>query len=192
MRYAEIGDKVTGRKVFDAFRDVPEQVVLSSDSARGPTKDGPAETHTAVELGRRFELEAEEGREILAKAVKMGVLIPVGGDAYEAPNPSLLAVGDEAVRSGIPLRAALEAIGDVQRHCDSASRSFVRLFLREVWKPFAKEDMPVERWPDIEDAVDRLRPAASEALVTIFQERLSAQIDRALSDITHRLSERRH
>lgn len=154
--------------------------------------DGPAETHTAVELGSRFQLGPEEGRDILAKAVKMGVLIPLGGDKYEAPNPSLLAVGDEAVRSGIPLRAALAAIEDVQGHCDSASRAFVRLFLREVWRPFAKEDMPEERWPEIEDAVERLRPAASEALVTIFQERLTVQIDRALGEITHRLSERKH
>jgi hypothetical protein len=44
----------------------------------------------------------------------------------------------------------------------------------------------------LEDAVERLRPAASEALVTIFQDRLSGQIEAALSDITHRLSERRH
>jgi hypothetical protein len=51
--------------------------------------------------------------------------------------------------------------------------------------------MPVERWPEIEDAVERLRPAASEALVTIFQERLSTQIERALNEITHRLSERK-
>jgi DNA-binding transcriptional MerR regulator len=157
-----------------------------------PPKGTSAETHTAVQLGRRFELDPVEGRELLSKAIKLGVLIPVGGDTYEAPNPSLLAVGDEAVRSGIPLRAALAAIEEVQRHCDAASRSFVKLFLREVWKPFAKADMPVERWPEIEDAVERLRPAASEALVTIFQQRLSHQIEAALSEITHQLSERKH
>jgi DNA-binding transcriptional MerR regulator len=150
-----------------------------------------AETLTALELGRRFQLDQAEGRELLAKAIKLGVLIPVGGDQYEAPNPSLLAVGDEEVRSGIGLGAALAVIEDVQRHCDSASRSFVGLFLREVWKPFAKADMPDEGWPQIEDAVERLRPAASEALLTIFQQRLSAQIDAAFSDITHRLSERK-
>jgi DNA-binding transcriptional MerR regulator len=154
-------------------------------------KGGPAETHTAVELGSRFQLDPVEGRELLARAIKLGVLIPVGGDNYEVPNPSLLAVGDEAVRSGIPLRAALAAIEDVQRHCDAASRSFVRLFLREVWRPFAKADMPAERWPEIEDAVERLRPASSEALLTIFQQRLSRQIEAALSDITHQLSGRK-
>jgi DNA-binding transcriptional MerR regulator len=180
------------KRLLDDTHGTAERLVRVRQALSASREDGPAETHTAVELGQRFELDPEEGREILGKAIRMGVLIPVGGDKYEAPNPSLLAVGDEAVRSGIPLRAALQVIEEVQRHCDSASRSFVRLFLREVWKPFAKEDMPVERWPEIEDAVERLRPAASEALLAIFQERLGAQIERALSDITHRLSERKH
>jgi DNA-binding transcriptional MerR regulator len=180
------------KKLLEATHGNVERLVRVRQAVNAPLKSGSGETHTAVELGHRFSLEPAEGRALLAKAVKLGVLIPVGGDKYEAPNPSLLAMGDEAVRSGIPLRAALEAIGDVQRHCDAASRSFVRLFLREVWKPFVKADMPVERWPEIEDAVERLRPAASEALLTIFQERLSLQIDAALAEITHRLSGGRH
>ena len=180
------------KRLLDDTHGTAERLLRVRQALAAPLRSGPTETHTAVELGRRFQLDPDEGREILSKAIKMGVLIPVGGDKYEAPNPSLLAVGDEAVRSGIPLRAALAVIEDVERHCDSASRSFVRLFLREVWRPFAKEDMPAERWPEIEDAVDRLRPAASEALITIFQQRLSAQIERALNEITHRLSERKH
>ncbi|HTX32679.1 MAG TPA: MerR family transcriptional regulator [Solirubrobacteraceae bacterium] len=180
------------KRLLEETHGTAERLLRVRQTLAARLKGGPAETHTAIELGLRFRLEPEEGREILAKAIKMGVLIPLGGDNYEAPNPSLLAVGDEAVRSGIPLRAALAAIDDVQRHCDAASRSFVRLFLREVWRPFAKEDMPVERWPEIEDAVDRLRPAASEALMALFQERLTIQIERALNDITHRLSERKH
>ena len=189
----EEGFNLTGiKRLLEDTHGTAERLLRVRQALAAPMKARPAETHTAVELGRRFELDPHEGREILARAIKMGVLIPVGGDTYEAPNPSLLAVGDEAVRSGIPLRAALEVIEDVQRHCGSASRSFVRLFLREVWKPFAKEDMPIERWPEIEDAVERLRPAASEALVSIFQEQLGVQIDRALNEITHRLSERKH
>ena len=188
----EEGFNLTGiKRLLEDTHGTAERLLRVRQALAAPEKEGRAETHTALELGQRFELDAEEGREILAKAIKMGVLIPVGGDNYEALNPSLLAVGDEAVRSGIPLRAALAAIDEVQRHCDAASRSFVRLFLREVWRPFAKEDMPVERWPEIEDAVERLRPAASEALMTIFQERLGAQIERALNEITHRLSERK-
>jgi hypothetical protein len=71
------------------------------------------------------------------------------------------------------------------------SRSFVKLFLSEVWKPFARADMPAERWPEIEDAVERLRPAASEALIAIFQQTLSTQVDGAFGEITRRLSEQK-
>jgi hypothetical protein len=144
---------------------------------------------TAVELGRRFKLDAVEGRAMLARALKLGVLIPLGGDKYEAPNPSILAVGDEAVKSGIPLRAAVDIIEEIQRHCDSVSRSFVKLFIREVWKPFAQADMPVDRWPEIEDAIERLQPAATRALMTIFQSALSTQVDGAFKDIARRLAE---
>jgi DNA-binding transcriptional MerR regulator len=152
----------------------------------------PTETLSAVELGRRFRIEdPSEGRELLARAIKLEVLIPLGGDNYEAPNPSLLAVADEAVKSGIPLGAALSVIAEINRHCDSVSQSFVKLFLSEVWKPFAKADMPAERWPEIEDAVERLRPAASEALITIFQQTLSTQVDGAFGEITRRLSEQK-
>lgn len=188
----EEGFNLTGiKRLLEDTHDNVERLLRVRQSLTESLESVPAETLTAIELGNRFQLDVDEGRELLSKAVKLGVLIPVGGDKFEAPNPSLLAVGDEAVRSGIPLRAALAAIEEVQRHCDAASRSFVKLFLREVWKPFAKADMPAERWPEIEDAVERLRPAASEALLTIFGERLSRQIESALSDITHQLSERR-
>jgi DNA-binding transcriptional MerR regulator len=152
----------------------------------------PAETLSAVELGRRFQIEdAKRGRELLSRAVKLGILIPLGGDNYEAPNPSLMAVADEAVKSGIPLNAALSMIAEINRHCESASRSFVRLFISEVWKPFARADMPAERWPEIEDSIERLRPAASEAVISIFQQSLSTEIEGAFSEITRRLSEQK-
>src|SRR5581483_10765426 len=94
--------------------------------------EGQAEILSAVELGRRFGLAEAEGRELLSRAIKLGFLLPVGGDTYEVANA--------AVRSGIPLPAALDVIEEIGRHVDSVSRSFVKLFLREVWKPFAKAD----------------------------------------------------
>jgi DNA-binding transcriptional MerR regulator len=185
------GFNLTGiKRLLEDTHGTAERLLRVRESLTA-SAESPTETLTAVELGRRFRLDPVEGRELLARALKLGVLIPLGGDKYEAPNPSLLAVGDEAVKSGIPLKAALAVIEEIQRHSDSVSRSFVRLFLREVWKPFAKADMPAERWPEIEDAVERLRPAAAEALLTIFQQQLSTEIEGAFSEITHRLSEQK-
>jgi DNA-binding transcriptional MerR regulator len=151
-----------------------------------------AETLTLRELSRRFRVSPEEAPEVLAKAQKLGVLVPVGGDQFEVPSPSLLAVAEEVVNRGITLRSALQTLEVIEGHCDSVSRSFVSLFLTEVWKPFQQADMPPERWPEIEEAVERLRPIASEALMAIFQQRLSTEIEGAFREITRRLSEREH
>jgi DNA-binding transcriptional MerR regulator len=149
-----------------------------------------AETLTLRELSRRFRVSPDEAPEVLAKAQKLGILMPVGGDQYEVPSPSLLAVAEEVVSRGISLRSALQMLEVIERHCDSVSRSFVSLFLAEVWRPFQQADMPPERWPEIEEAVERLRPIASEALMAIFQQRLSTEIEGAFREITRRLSER--
>ena len=116
--------------------------------------------------------------------------MPAGPNRYEVPSPSLLALAEEVVDRGVSLHSALTILEEIERHCDSVSRSFVELFLAEVWKPFAQADMPPERWPEIEQAVQRLRPIASTALMAIFQQRLSTQVEAALVEITHRLAER--
>jgi hypothetical protein len=97
-------------------------------------------------------------------------------------------VAEEVVGRGISLRSALAILEEIERHSDSVSRSFVKLFLREVWKPFQQADMPPARWPEIEEAVERLRPIAAEALMAIFRQRLSSQIEDAFREITRRLS----
>src|SRR5947209_12256915 len=92
-----------------------------SDSATGER----AETLTIAELGRRFRVSAEEAPEVLARAVRLGVLIPVSEDQYEIPSPSLLAVAEEVVKRGISLRGALAVLEDIQQELDLVSRTFV-------------------------------------------------------------------
>lgn len=157
-------------------------------SATSPTER--AETITLRELARRFRVSAEEAPEVLSEAQRLGVIVPAGKDRYDVPSPSLLAVAEEVVARGVSLRSALAVVEEIERHLDSVSRSFVDVFLAEVWKPFQQADMPPDRWPELEAAVQRLRPIATEALTTIFQQRLSTQIESAFGEITRRLSER--
>ena len=150
----------------------------------------PGETLTLEELGQRFRVSAHDAPEVLAEAERLGVLVPIGEGRYQAPSPSLLAIAEEVVGRGISLRSTLAVLEDIDRHCDSVSRSLVELFVHEIWKPFAQADMPAERWPEIEHAVERLGPVASEALMAIFQRRLSARIEGAFEEITRRVAER--
>ncbi len=149
-----------------------------------------AETLSIAELGRRFRVGPEDAPAVLAKAEQLGVLVPLSHDRYEVPSPSLLALAEEVVSSGISLRSALDVLEDIERHVDSVSRAFVELFVSEIWKPFAQADMPAQRWPEIEDAVGRLTPIAAEALVAIFQRRLRRRLEEAFGEIARRIAER--
>ncbi len=135
-------------------------------------------------------MSALEAPEVLAEAERLGVLVPIGEERFQAPSPSLLAIAEEVVGRGISLHSALSVLEDLDRHCDSVSRTLVELFVHEIWKPFAQADMPTERWPEIENAVGRLGPVASEALVAIFQRRLRAQLEDAFKEITRRVAQR--
>jgi DNA-binding transcriptional MerR regulator len=178
------------KRLLEDTHGTAERLLRFKQALAAPTSAERPQILSAADLGRRFRLPPAEGVAVLARAQKLGVLIPVGDDMYEAPSPSLLAIADEAVARGISLGATMAVLEDIQRHTDSLSRSFVKLFLREVWKPFAQADMPPERWPEIEETVERLRPVAAEALLAIFQQRLSTQIEGAFSEITRRLSQR--
>ncbi len=178
------------KRLLDDSEGTAERLLRFKQKLSAPASDEPSQLLTIGELGRRFRVSAGEAPEVLAKAQRLGVLIAAGDGRYEAPSPSLLAVAEEVVHRGISLRSALEILEEIERHCDLVSRSFVLLFLREIWKPFAQADMPPERWPEIEQAVEHLRPMASEALLTIFQQRLSTQIEAGFKEITRRLSDR--
>jgi DNA-binding transcriptional MerR regulator len=147
----------------------------------------PVETLTSAELARRFQVSGREGARVLARAERLGLLRAVGGDAYEAPSPSLLAVAEEVVAQGISLDAALGVFEEIERHCDGVARAFVKVFVNEVWRPFQRAGMPPDRWREIDRAIERLRPLSAQAVLAIFGRRMSARIEDYFGDAAERL-----
>jgi DNA-binding transcriptional MerR regulator len=176
------------KRLLEDTEGTAERLLRFKESLVAPLSGERPETLTTTELGRRFRVRGADGRDVLAKAEKLGVLVPVGSDRYEAPRPSLLALAEEAVRRGISVHSVLDILEDIERHCDDMSHSFIGLWLHEVWKPFQQAHMPVERWPEMQEAVERLGPIASEALIAIFQQRLGVEVERTFAEITRRLS----
>ena len=141
-----------------------------------------------AELGRRFRVDADAAPRVLERAQRLGILVAVGEGRYEVPSPSLLAVAERVVERGVSLDGALAVFEEIERNCDAVSGAFVSLFMREVWEPFQRAGMPIERWSEIEQSIDRLRPLATEALLAIFGQRMSAQIEAAFGQLTRALS----
>jgi len=79
------------------------------------------------------------------------------------------------MQRGVPLSAALSVVETVQRSTEYVARAFVKLFLDEVYKPFDAAGAPAERLPDVIEAVERLRPIASQVLLAVFQQTMSAE-----------------
>jgi DNA-binding transcriptional MerR regulator len=145
--------------------------------------DERPEQLTAAELAAKFPGEPLAALEHAARA---GVLVDNGDGTYRVPSPSLLEVAEEVARRGISVAGLLAVFEELERHCDAVAHAFVRLFVRELWRPFEQADMPPERWPEIDESIERLRPLASGALLAIFQQRMRTQIEAAFGDVAAR------
>jgi DNA-binding transcriptional MerR regulator len=120
------------------------------------------------------------------KALKLGLLIALDEDRFEAPSPTLLQAAEDVSGMGIDLGAALTAMEKLDRNAHSAARTFVKLFLEEIWKPFEQAGRPEEQWPEVIEAIERLRPIAVDALLATFRLTLTEEVEKAFGEVLER------
>jgi DNA-binding transcriptional MerR regulator len=171
------------KHLLDDSEGMAQRLARVRQTLTEPPNAEEPQTLTVAELGRRFRVSAEDAPRVLGRAQRLGVVVAVDDGHFEVPSPALLAVAERVVARGVSLDGALAEFEQIERHCDAISASFVNLFVDEVWQPFLDAGMPVGRWPEIEASVDDLRPLATEALLAIFGQRMSAQIDAAFAEL---------
>lgn len=154
--------------------------VLGFEEALAAFKTEQPQTFTAEQLGELFP--TDDAAEGLRRAVELGILVP-RGDELVAPVPSLLAVGAELVAAGVPLAPVLDASAEVQGAASGLADVFVRLFLDTVWQPFADAGEPAERWPDMTDALNRLRSLWAPAVLGALAHALQIRVDEATAEL---------
>jgi DNA-binding transcriptional MerR regulator len=154
-----------------------DDVLAFARALLAPFENEQPEIATVAELAARFGAAIEP--KTAARAERLGLIVPLGDGRFEIPSPTLLAAGEAVVALGVPLDTALDLIERVGGHADAVSKAFVRLFMERVWKPFADAGEPEADWPKVNDALERLRPLATEALVAVFHQRMTAATERA-------------
>jgi DNA-binding transcriptional MerR regulator len=145
-------------------------------------------TYTRDELAERFGPELDDA---LQQAVKAGVLVSVDDDSFEAPFPSLLDAAEAVVAANVPLDHALTVLDKVRSRARTVSHEFVKLFLEDIWKPFEADGYPEERWPQVRESLDRLRPLSLQVLVAVFRMTMSDEVERALGKQLERMANRK-
>ena len=80
---------------------------------------------------------------------------------------------------GVGPEGALATAEKLRRHADGVARAFVDLFVKEIWQPFDRAGRPDSEWPKVREALDRMRPLASDALLAVFQIAMGEAVEKA-------------
>jgi hypothetical protein len=94
-------------------------------------------------------------------------------------SPRLQQAGTALVELGVSPEAAVETAQTLRRSSEVVARTFVELFVKEIWEPFDKAGRPEEDWPKVREALDRMRPLASDALLAMFQITMGESTEKA-------------
>jgi DNA-binding transcriptional MerR regulator len=166
------------RRLLENAGGSTSDVLRFTRTARAAFEDEEPEISTLAELAEQW---GEAGSpQLLERAVALGLLRPLGGGRVEERSPRLGRAGAELARLGVPAERSLDVLESLRRHADGVARTYVELFLEQVWAPFDAAGRPPERWPDVLDALERLRPLAAESLLAMFGLAMSDSVDEAV------------
>ena len=126
--------------------------------------------------------------DVVERAKRVGFVRQVGADRWEVPSPRLQRASVALSELGVPLEAALEMGLVLRRHARAVARAYVKLFDEQVWHGFEEAGEPREEWARVREALDRLRPLASESLLAVFQLAMQEAVEASLATMAERRS----
>jgi DNA-binding transcriptional MerR regulator len=167
------------RRVLDGLGEGSSSEMLDFTRAlRAPFYDEEPEIVPANELAERWGGDPAVAR----RAQKLGLLRDIGGGQVEVASPRLMRAGAELAELGVSPAVAVDVLAKMRRSAEAVARVYVDLFLKTVWEPFERDGRPPEDWPKVREALERLRPLASEALLAVFQMVMTEATEQALDE----------
>ena len=169
------------RRLLERSGGSSEELLRFTGAAREPFADETPEVIGADELAQRF---GAGGRaDLLERALALGLLRPLGEGRFEDQSPRLSRAGAELAALGAGPDVALDVVEQLRVHADAVSGLFVELFLTHVWRPFDAAGRPPERWPEVRETLERLRPLAGDALMAVFGLAMGDAVERAFGAV---------
>jgi DNA-binding transcriptional MerR regulator len=163
------------RRLLEGAGGSTTEVLDFSRALRAPFEDERPEILDAREMAERWGGRTDPA--LIERSERLGLLRTLGDGRIEILSPRLQRAGTELAALGIPPRTALEVAEQVRTHARRVARAFIELFVENVWIPFNQAGRPEEEWPKVRDALERLRPLASEAVLAIFQQVMSEAVE---------------
>jgi DNA-binding transcriptional MerR regulator len=156
-----------------------EEVLGFKRAALAPFGEEEPEVVTLADLDQR--LGGAVDQRTLRRAEKLRLIRDLGDGRFEVPSPKLLRAAEQLLEMGVPLSHVLAVAEQITRHTRAIAEAFVRMFVQDVAGPLGKGNRP-EDWAAAREAVERLRPLATEALMAGFQQTMTRAVERRFAD----------
>jgi DNA-binding transcriptional MerR regulator len=167
----------------------PDELLAFGRAILRPWESEGPRVYGAGELAEWFGGTVDP--QVVARAVALGVIVPIDDGRYEVPSPTLLRAGADVAALGIPLERVLDVLEELTNHARGIARSFVSLFLEGVWQPFQRQGAPEDQWLQVHRTLERLRPLASEALMAAFNHLMTETVEEAFGRELERVAQDR-
>lgn len=168
------------RRIVASAGEDPGELLRFTRDVRAPYEDEQPEIMTLREIAGPWSDE-EFDQQRLRRAEGLGLLRPLGDGRFEVLSPKLLRAGHELASIGVPMDHCLDTFETLKERSTAVAEVFIRLFDERVWEPFDQAGRPREKWPEVRNSLQRLRPLASDAFIASFQFAMEEVSERAIS-----------
>jgi DNA-binding transcriptional MerR regulator len=166
------------RRVLESSEGSSQEMVDFARALRAPFEDETPEIFDERELAAAWGVDRFDPK-LLQRVEELGIVRRLPDDKIEVISPRLQRAGTALVELGISPQAAVATAEELRRSSEGVARTFVELFVKEIWEPFDRAGRPEEDWPKVREALDRVRPLASDALLAMFQISMGESTERA-------------
>jgi DNA-binding transcriptional MerR regulator len=164
------------RRVLDSGDGSAAAIFDFTRALRVPFEDEAPEIVDAEEMAAVWGESPDP--KLVRRAEKLGVFRTLPDGRVEVISPRLLRAAAELAELGIGAEGSIATGERLRRHADGVARTFVELFVKEIWRPFDEAGRPERDWPKMSEALERMRPLAAGALLATFQLAMGEAIEK--------------
>ena len=178
-------------RLLDSAGGSSEEVLRFTRAVKAPFEDEEPQIVSAEELAERWNA-GEAAPALLRKAEKLGILRPLPDGNFEELSPTLGRASAELASLGIPAETALDVAARdpqaLERGREGLRRAVHQADLEAVR---GRRAAPRHDLPEVRDALERLRPLASDALLAMFQLVMTEAVEDRMGREVERIQKRR-
>ncbi|MGY1776633.1 MerR family transcriptional regulator [Geodermatophilus sp. SYSU D00804] len=137
----------------------------------------PEET-TAEELAARAGVPVDPAT--VDEMVRLGLVERLDDGRLRVTDPPLLTAGLQVVRLGVPPSALIAAQARVIELVREIAATYVGMYVETGWRALFAEGSPPDQLARVRAVVDRLQPAAAQALLASFRTEMAAAVGAAV------------